>query len=152
MAGLLRKPVSKTGKVHDITAESAKGVLSPDWAYVGFGLYHLNEGQTATETTGDREVILVMVEGKAGIIAARQDWGVLGDRMSVFERSAPHCLYLPDGSDWTVTATTDCVIAVCTAPGRGGHKAQIIGPADIETTQRGKGTNTLHQCHCDGGA
>ncbi len=144
MSGLLRKPTTKAGKVHDITVDSAKGALSPDWGYVGFGLYHLSPGQSAAEETGDCEVILVMVEGKAAIKADGQDWGVLGDRMSVFERTPPHCLYLPNGTDWSATATTDCVIAVCTAPGQGGHSAQIIGPSGIETTPRGKGTNTRY--------
>ena len=35
MSDLLRKPVGETGKVHDITVESARGPLSGDWGYVG---------------------------------------------------------------------------------------------------------------------
>ncbi len=144
MSPLLRKQTTATGKVHDITVESAKTVLSPDWGYVGFGLYHLKVGESAAEVTGDREVILVLIEGKARLTGAGRDWGELGDRMSVFERTPPHCLYLPNGVDWQAVATTDCVIAVCTAPGCGGHDAQIIGPVGITTTPRGKGANTRY--------
>ena len=41
------------------------------WTYVGFGLYDLKPGETAAEATGDREVILVMVEGYAEISGSR---------------------------------------------------------------------------------
>ena len=136
MADLLRKPVGVNGKVHDITPESA------GWGYVGFGLYRLAVGQSAAEATGDREAILVLVEGKARLTAGGQDFGEMGERMSVFERTPPHCLYVPNGSDWAAVATTDCVLAVCTAPGMGGHPVQRIGPEGIALTPRGTGANT----------
>ncbi|AXI47319.1 5-deoxy-glucuronate isomerase [Sulfitobacter sp. SK012] len=135
MTNLLRSPNGKTRKVHDITAASA------GWGYVGFGLYHLKPGETAEEATGDREVILVLVEGKADVSAAGQDFGNMGDRMSVFEKTAPHCLYVAGDSDWRATATTDCVLAVCTAPAKGSYPTQKIGPDGIELTPRGKGQN-----------
>ncbi len=138
MGNLLRKPAGTKGKVHDITRESA------GWDYVGFGLYHLDAGERASEFTGDREIILVMVEGKASITGAGQDWGVLGDRMNVFEKTPPHCLYLPNGSEWEAVAETDCVIAVCSAPGKGDHPARRIGPDGISLTERGKGVNTRY--------
>lgn len=138
MSTLQRKPFGTHGKVHDITPASA------GWRYVGFGLYKLRPGETAEELTGDREVILVMVEGKAAIHADGQDWGVLGDRMNVFEKTPPHCLYVPNGSAWKAVAETDCTIAVCTAPGKSGHEARRIGPEGIQLTERGKGTNTRY--------
>jgi 5-deoxy-glucuronate isomerase len=133
---LLRKPFGAHGKVHAITPQSA------GWRYVGFALYRLRPGETATEATGGDEVILVMVEGKAAIEGAGQDWGVLGERMDVFARTPPHALYLPNGAEWTATAVTDCSVAVCSAPGRRGHPARRIGPDGITLTERGKGTNT----------
>lgn len=136
MNTLLRKPFGSHGKVHEITPQSA------GWRYVGFSLYRLRAGEVAAEATGGREVILVMVEGKAGVHAAGQDWGVLGDRMDVFERTPPHCLYVPPGQNWRAEAQTDCVIAVCSAPGTGGHAARRIGPDGISLTQRGEGPNT----------
>ena len=138
MPPLLRKPFGSHGKVHEITPVSA------GWRYVGFSLYRLRTGETVAEATGDREVILVLVEGRTRLSGAGQDWGVLGERMDVFEKTPPHCLYLPDGTDWTATAETDCVLAVCFAPGKGGHPARRIGPDGITLTQRGKGTNTRH--------
>lgn len=135
MADLLRKPTGTSGKVHEITPESA------NWGYVGFGLYHLKPGETATEQTGETEVILVLVEGKAEISSEDKHFGELGDRMNVFERKPPHCVYIPAGSSWTVTATTDCTLGVCTAPAKPGREAQVIGPAGITLAERGKGGN-----------
>ena len=138
MSPLLRKPFGQHGKVHEITA------LSAGWRFVGFSLYRLRAGERVAEVTGANEAILVMVEGKAAINAAGQDWGTLGVRMNVFEKTPPHCLYVPNGSDWEAVAATDCTIAVCVAPGRSGHPARRIGPDGITLTTRGKGTNTRH--------
>ncbi len=136
MAKLLVKPDGTKGKVHDITPQSA------GWDYVGFSLYRLSCGQKVSEVTDSEEVILVLVEGKAEISGSGEDFGELGDRMDVFERKPPHCVYVPNGSDWSAKATTDCVLAVCSAPGHGNHDARIISGIEMET--RGKGTNTRY--------
>ena len=83
MDSLHRKPTTNKGLVHNITPENA------GWRYVGFDLYRLSSGQSANGATGDREVIIVVVEGKAHIKSSENDWGVLGDRMSVFEKTPP---------------------------------------------------------------
>ncbi|KEX95619.1 5-deoxy-glucuronate isomerase, partial [Brucella neotomae] len=146
MPDLLRKPKGTNGKVHDITPESA------GWGYVGFGLYRLKAGESAAEKTGAREVILVLVEGKAEISASGEAFGEMGERMSVFEKLPPHCLYVPAESEWSATATTDCVLAVCTAPGKPGRKAQKLGPEGLTLEQRGKGANTrfIHNIAMEG--
>lgn len=121
MSHLLRRPFGSHGKVHEITPQSA------GWRYVGFNLYRLREGETVGEATGGMEAILVMVEGKARFTADGKDWGELGDRMDVFEKTPPHCLYVPSGETWEARAATDCTIAVCLAPGKSGHPVRRIG-------------------------
>ena len=138
MSSLLRKPTAPSGKIHQITPESA------GWRYVGFSLYRLAPGESAAEATGEREAILVLVEGHAALSAAGQDFGERGDRMDVFEKTPPHCLYVPNGTDWQARAATHCTLAVCSAPGAGGHEAAVIGPEDITLTDRGKGSNLRH--------
>ncbi len=136
MSDLLRKPFGAHGKVHGIAPESA------GWRYVGFSLCRLRPGETVGGQMEDREVILVMLEGRVHLTGADQDWGMLGGRMDGFEKTPPHCLYLPNKSAWQAVAETGCVIAVCSAPGSGGHAARRIGPDDIALTERGRGTNT----------
>jgi len=138
MADLLVIPAGTSGKVHDVTPDSA------GWGYVGFALHRLKRGDKVAEVTGEREVVLVLVEGKAHVQAAGQDWGEMGDRMSVWEKTPPHAAYVPNASDWKAEATTDCILAVCSAPANGGHAAQKIGPEGITLTTRGTGTNTRY--------
>ena len=138
MTNLLVRPSGTHGKVHDITPQSA------GWGYVGFGLYRIGAGETVSEVTGEREVILVLVEGRAEIEAGGESFGEIGERMSVFEKKKPWCSYIPNGSSWSASAASDCTIAVCTAPGKGGHKARLIGPNDVAGETRGKGANTRH--------
>ena len=126
---LLRKPLATSGLVHDISPEDA------GWTYVGFKLYRLSPGESVSGSLGSNEAILVMVEGKAAIRAADTDWGVLGERMDVFEKTPPHCLYVPNGKDWAAVAETPCTLAVCLAPGQSGHEARRLGPDGITLTQ-----------------
>ena len=135
MVDLIRKPMGSLGRIHAITPKAA------GWSYVGFDLWRLGKDDTAEETTGNRETILVLVEGRARLTADRQDFGEIGDRLSVFDRKPPHCLYIPPGSGWQATATTDCTLAICTAPASGGRPAQRLGPEGIAPEERGSGTN-----------
>ncbi len=135
MTNLLRKPKGTIGEVHHITPKDA------GWGYVGFNLFRMKAGDRVSGQSDDRETILVIVEGKAEVQADGQDFGTLGARMDVFERTPPHCLYVRNGAGWTATATTDCTLAECSAPGSGGHTTAVIGPAGIATEPRGKDTN-----------
>lgn len=138
MSHLLVKPSGTSGHVHDVTPQSA------GWGYVGFGLWRLAPGERAAAATGEREVILVLVEGRARIAGAGREWGEMGDRMSLWDRTPPHALYLPPGAEWEVEATTGCVLAACSAPSPGGRPAQRLGPEGIELAPRGRGTNTRY--------
>jgi len=138
MADLLRHPTGMRGKVHDITPASA------GWGHVGFALHRLQPGDHVTEATGQREAILVIVEGHARLSAGGRDFGLRGDRMDVFERTAPHAIYVPPGADWAALAATDCTLAVCSAPARGDYPLADLGPDGIVLTPRGKGSNTRY--------
>ena len=136
MKDILHRPNGETGKVHDINP------VDVGLRYVGFSLHRLRPGDSAQGSTGEKEAILVIVEGKTELSAGGSVFGILGKRLSVFERLPPHAFYVAPGSDWLATATTDCIIAVCSAPGKEGRPCQAIGPEGIEFTERGRGTNT----------
>ena len=138
MTGLLRKPAGDAGHVHALTPAGA------GWSYVGFDLWRLAPGDSAAGRLEGRETILVLVEGHARITAASTDFGTMGDRASVFDRSPPHCLYVPPGADWQATATTPCTLAACSAPSPGGRPVQRLGPEGILLEPRGTGTNLRH--------
>ncbi len=138
MADLLVRPEGTAGKVHDVTPASA------GWGYVGFGLYRLARGEVAAEATGGREAILVLVEGRAEIAVDGESFGALGERMDVFEQTRPWSVYVPNGAEWRAEALSACTLAVCTAPGKGGHRPRVIGSDAINAETRGKGANARH--------
>jgi len=138
MSRLLVKPRAERGKVISITPQSA------GWKHVGFEVHQLAKGESAAAATGEREVCLVLVSGKAKVQAGGRDFGVLGERMTPFE-GKPHSVYVPGGSDWRVEATTEVTLAVCSAPSTGGKlPARHIAPAEMGQETRGKGTNVRY--------
>lgn len=138
MAGLLRKPTSRSGQIHAITPQDA------GWHFVGFDLWRLAPGEVATGQLDGREAILVLVEGHAEISADGESLGEMGGRMDVFERNAPNCVYVPPATPWQVRATTQTTLAVCNAPSPGGRPVQVLGPDGIALEVRGNGTNTRY--------
>ena len=137
-ASLLRKPVAATRLVHHVTPESA------GWSYVGFALYRLGPGDSEGERTQGCEAILVLVEGKARVSVDARDFGELGERMDVFEALPPHAVYVPSGSTWSVEASTEATLAVCSAPSEPGRQPAVIGPDGVGRITRGVGANTRH--------
>ena len=73
----------RAGLVHRVTPESAK------LGHVGFELYRLQPGQRLAAATGEREVCLVLVGGKARVQAGGQDFGEIGQRKGPFEDQKP---------------------------------------------------------------
>jgi 5-deoxy-glucuronate isomerase len=138
MTDLRIRPSGREGWTIHVTPESA------GWSYVGFDLHELPAGESAWNRTGEREVCLVLVSGKAHVVAAGVDFGIVGGRMSPFE-GRPDSVYVPARSDWTVTAETKLTLAVCSAPSTGGKlPARRIRPDDVTQEVRGKGTNTRY--------
>lgn len=129
------------GSVLRITPETA------GWQYVGFEVFRLSAGQHLRRETGDEEVCLVLIGGKADIATSQRSWEQIGDRMSVFEQIPPYAVYVPSGDRYDVTAVTDLELAVCRAPGKGTYEARLIEPAQIEVEIRGKGNaeRRIHQ-------
>ena len=122
------------GCVLSITPESA------GWDYVGFEVFKLAEGESLSRATGEQEMCLVLLSGKADVSTNAQSWSGIGARMSVFEQIPPYAVYVPSGDSFSVTALTELELAVCIAPGKGGHDARLISPEQIGVEKRGSGS------------
>lgn len=142
MPTLLVKPHErdKDGSVLSVTAESA------GWGHVGFEVCELEAGESLARDTGEREVCLVLLAGKAKISGGGEDFGVIGERTSPFA-GKPWSVYVPARSGYDVTAETKLEIAICSAPGSGSYPARLIGPDDLSTETRGEGTNRRFVCN-----
>ena len=142
MSKLLVRPNLAGGPVHDVTPESAS------WSYVGFGLHDLPAGDMLQIDGTDDEICLVLLSGDARITAGALDTGMLTGRVSVFDKVAPHAVYVPMRTAWRVEAGTDVELAVCRAPGHEGKlPPRLIGADSMPLETRGTGTNTRHVCN-----
>ncbi|MCD9022808.1 5-deoxy-glucuronate isomerase [Cohnella silvisoli] len=143
MSDLIVKPLKQPkddGSVLSITPESA------GWTYVGFEAVHLKAGETLQRNTGTQEVCLVLLSGRADVRTSRNEWTNIGKRMSVFEKTPPYSVYVPNGDRFEVQALTDLELAVCSAPGNGSHEARLISPEQVGVETRGQG-NVERQIH-----
>ncbi|MEK3882632.1 5-deoxy-glucuronate isomerase [Paenibacillus sp. PL2-23] len=135
MADLIVRPgPAKDGSVLSITPQSA------GWAYVGFEVFKLAPGDQISRDTGDREACLVILSGKANASTREFSWSNIGERMSVFEKLPPYAVYVPSEDRFSITATTELELAICLAPGKGGHQARLIAPEQIGVEHRGSGS------------
>ena len=139
MSRLLVHPhtADQDGFVHHVTPASA------GWSYVGFSVLELPPGRVVSRRTEGTEVCLVILTGRVRINAGSQDFGVLGERQSVFD-GLPWSVYIPAHSEWTVEAETAAEVAVCASPAEGRLPARIIPPSEVGEETRGKGTNVRH--------
>jgi 5-deoxy-glucuronate isomerase len=109
------------------------------WEYVGFQVYSLKPGKTVKKETGNQEVCIVLLSGKANVATRSKRWEGIGERMSVFEKIPPYSIYIPAGDQYKVEAVTDLEIAICLAPGKGTYPARLIAPEDVGVEMRGSG-------------
>jgi 5-deoxy-glucuronate isomerase len=140
MSELLVRPSSAddSGCVLDITPQNA------GWRHVGFRVHRLNAGQIVRGGAGGRESCLVVLVGTADISVDGERFDGIGARSSVFDDAAPGAVYVPAGSNYSVTARDDVELAVCSAPGNPGRAARVIAATDMSKEVRGSGTNTRY--------
>ena len=100
-------------------------------------------GELATGTDGDRETCLVFISGRGSVRVGAEEYGILGGSSSPFE-GRPWSVYVPPGMVWSVEATEDLVLAVCSAPGKGKFPPRVIAPDLLVQETRGKGSNVRH--------
>lgn len=127
------KSADQAGQVLNVTPASA------GWEYVGFAVYQLAAGERLERPTGDQEWCVVLLSGKADMTTAQHHFTQLGQRMSVFEKTPPTSVYVPNDDHFFITALTHLEIALCSAPGKGNHKARVISPEEVAVEIRGAG-------------
>jgi len=139
----LKKPAGTHGCLQSLSIAGAKADC-PNWGYVGFEAHVLKAGETLSQATGDMEHCLVILTGRMTAQVNGQDMCELGARMDLFTREKAHSLYVPNDATWTITATTDLEVAICAAPGKGGHKPSVIKPTPEALEARGTGANSRY--------
>ena len=109
-------------------------------------MWNLSSGKTAKGNEPKRETCIVFISGKGEVKVDGKSFGVIGDRMNVFD-GKPWSVFVPMGAKWSVSATTDCVINICTAPAKKKAEAFVISPDELSIETRGAGSNTRYVCN-----
>ncbi len=111
-----------------------------------FELLVLAAGESTSGATGDREVIAVILGGKASIQVGDETFTEIGERATVFE-GKPYSVYMPMGHDFAITAVTDIQIALASAPSDLETKPYLITPDQVVTGVWGYDNHTrnFHQ-------
>lgn len=97
---------------------------------LGFQLLNLNAGQTYESHSGDREVLAVLLGGKADFTIAGKRFPAVGGRPNVFA-GKPHAAYIPAGADFTIRGQGQVQIGLCSAPSDLSTEPYVISPDQV---------------------
>jgi len=114
--------------------------------YLGIDGRKLRQGETVEAETGDRELGIVVLGGHCSVRSSAGDFLSIGKRRNVFDGVA-YTLYLPVATAFTVTADTDCDIALCYCRAEEKHPARLIRPEEVPIEVRGGGNATRQINH-----
>lgn len=128
------------GRVNHVTPESA------GWEYVSCAAYRLEAGQAIEAPADDQERLALILEGRARIVAGDHDFGEVGTRSSVFDPAPAGVVLVEPGSAVEVTATSQALVIVASAPGGAVRRTASIPAGDILVEHRGSG-RTARRIH-----
>ena len=115
---------------------------SAGWDFISFQARRLSMGNQWSFNSSENELAIVILSGAISINSNRGNWDHI-ERENVWT-SAATALYLPRGSEFTVTAARDSEFAVTWVPTDEDHEAWLIQPQDIPISIRG-GDNVSRQ-------
>lgn len=95
-----------------------------------FTLLKLAAGEEQSGSTGDREVLAVILGGKATFTVNGTTFVNLGGRPNVFS-GKPWSVYMPAGASWTIHAETAVEIALPSAPSDLEIDPYVIDPGKV---------------------
>ena len=95
-----------------------------------FQLVILGDGETLSGQTEDREVLAVILGGKANFTVGDSSFGKLGSRPNVFA-GKPTSVYMPAGHNYSISGVGNAEIALCSAPSDLDTKPYVISPDHV---------------------
>jgi len=97
---------------------SNQGLNAPPYnpcKLLNFALLKLSKGEHHSGQTGDREILAVVLGGKATFEVNGKRFEKIGGRPNVFS-GKPHSVYLPAGASYQITAESSLEVALPSAP------------------------------------
>jgi 5-deoxy-glucuronate isomerase len=115
---------------------------SAGWDFISFQARRLSTDNKWSFNSGKNELAIVILSGAISVNSQRGSWDGI-ERENVWT-SAATALYLPRGSEVTVTAARDSEFAVTWVPTDEDHEPWLIQPQDVSISIRG-GDNVSRQ-------
>ncbi|GAB4262915.1 MAG: 5-deoxy-glucuronate isomerase [Candidatus Promineifilaceae bacterium] len=110
---------------------------------LNFELLVLAAGETAVGETEGREIVAVILGGKATFQVGDETFAEIGERANVFA-GKPYSVYMPIGCGYTITAVTGTQIVLASAPSDLETKPYLITPEQVVTGVWGADNHTRH--------
>ena len=95
-----------------------------------FAFLKLAAGETYSADSGDREVLAVLLGGKASFEIGGKRFEKIGGRPNVFN-GKPHSVYIPAGSKFTIAAESAVEIGLPSAPSDLQVEPYVIEPSKV---------------------
>lgn len=103
---------------------------------VDFQRVVLDDGATHNGTTGDREVLLVLLGGRCSVQAGDQTYAQIGKRPNPFG-GKPYAVYLPMNTNFTIMAHGNLDAGLCSAPSDLVTQPYLIEPSQVAEVPAG---------------
>jgi 5-deoxy-glucuronate isomerase len=139
MTDLLVRPratAADDGTLLTITPESA------GWGHVGFEVLSLDTGRVSRRGTEERELCVVVVEGRCVVRSEHGEWEI-GGRADPWS-GPPDAAYLPPRTDLEIEGAGLAEVALCWAPANGGASARVLEPGPVEVRGTGNYERRIH--------
>lgn len=119
------------------TETGLHGLPENPCSLLDFHLLVLADGGVHRGTAGEREILAVVLSGRASFRAGGRSFERIGGRVDVFS-GPPHAVYLPPGVDYDITATTpQATLALVSAPASLKSDPYVIDAAQTVSGQWG---------------
>jgi len=114
--------------------------------YLSFESLRLAPGQSYSAATEGNELGIALLGGRCSVRSSHGSWPSIGERPNVFS-GMPYTLYLPIWAEYTITAESDCDLALCYCRAEVPYPARLITPANVRVEIRGGGNATRQINH-----
>jgi 5-deoxy-glucuronate isomerase len=138
---LLRRAAGPGGAALQAIDAAAAG-----WEYISFHAHRLGPGDSVRREADDQERLVLVLEGRAEVVAGDEPFGVVGSRDSVFDGPPPPVILVEPGRGVSVTAKGRALVVIAAAPGGAVRRTARIEPADVLVEDRGSG-QTARRIH-----
>ena len=120
-----------------VPAENGRNTLPVNpCQLLDFSLLKLDAGQSWSGESGDREILAVVLGGRAAFTVGDHKFAQVGARPDVFS-GKPHSVYIPAGTRFAVEAVGAVEVALPSAPSDLAVDPYLIEPAQVATGRWG---------------